>query len=146
MSHYRFQFFVVLILDVVSALTARYAFESGRFLMLLISIFSLALAGYFFIKLMQQRVGIVVNITWIALGTINVTVASWIVFAERINWMQGLAMAVIVTGLMIMEYFAPDEAVEFSDSAELVSLQPEVKVKIKPSRSKAKNKISLSDS
>ena len=64
---------------------------------------SLAVAGYFFMKLLEEEVGILVTITWIALGTINVTVAGWIVFGEKLSWFQAVAIATIVTGLILIE-------------------------------------------
>lgn len=108
-KRYRLHFAAVLILDIVSALTARHAFNTDSNLFLIFSMLSLALAGYFFIRLMEDEVGIIVNATWIALGTMNVTIASFLVFGEKISWLQGLGMALIVTGLILTDYFSPKE-------------------------------------
>jgi len=148
---YRLHFAIVLLLDIVSALSARYAFESGSTLFLILSMVSLSMAGYFFIKLMQEEVGIVVNITWVALGTINVTVASWLAFGEKISWMQGLAMAVIVTGLTLMEYCAPDEepakeAVKTQAIIEAERLEKGSSIKIESIGLKKKKQTSINHS
>lgn len=109
---YHLHFAAVLCLDILSALTARYAFNSESTLFLIISMLTLATAGYFFIKLMEDEVGIIVNATWIALGTINVTLASYLVFGEKITWLQGLGMAFIVIGLILTDYYSPKELPE----------------------------------
>jgi len=112
MSRYRIHLPIVLMLDVVSALSARFAFESGHWFFLMVSIVSLSLAGYFFICLMQDEVGIIVNATWVALGAMNVTLASYLVYGESITWLQGLAMVLIVLGLIFVEYFSPKNSAD----------------------------------
>ena len=121
MSNYKIHFAIVLILDVVSALSARHAFNSDSLLFLVISIVSLSVAGYFFIRLMQDEVGIIVNATWVALGAMNVTLASFFVFGETLSWIQILGMTLIVTGLILVEYFAPPETSAPEPSPELIS-------------------------
>lgn len=103
------QLIIVLILDVVSALTARYSYNIDSDFYLIISMVSLAMAGYFFMQLLNHKVTIIVNAIWIALGTINVTIASYLVFNEALSWMQVIGMSVIVIGLILIEAFAPDE-------------------------------------
>lgn len=108
-SSYRLHFAAVLILDVLNSLTARYAFETKSNFFLVISIISLILAGYFFIRLLQDRVGIIVNATWIALGTTSVTLASYLIYNEKITWLQALGMAFVVIGIIVTEYYSPAE-------------------------------------
>ncbi len=116
MKKYRVHFAIVLIMDVVSALTARSAFESGSTILLIFSMLSLSIAGYFFIQLMKDGVGIILNVTWVALGTINVTVAGYLAFGETISFFQGIGMAVIVSGLILTEIYAPPDADETFES------------------------------
>lgn len=105
------KFIPLLILDVVSALAARYSYNNGDFLFLVIAMASLAVAGYLFMKLLSENVTIVINAIWVALGAINVTLASYLVFGETISLLQGAGIALIVFGLVVIDYFnQPKEA------------------------------------
>ncbi len=109
MTRYYLTFILVLALDVTNSLTARYAFNNGSRLFLILSILSIMIAGYFFIRLMDKKVGIVVNATWIALGTASVTVATFLVYNERLIVFQGLGMGEIVFGVVIRDLSVPPE-------------------------------------
>lgn len=114
---YRLHFILVLFFDLSSATTARYAYNSGELVFVFLSMLSLAGAGYFFIKLMEDEVGILVNALWIALGAINVTVASYFLFDEKISLLQGLGMAFVVTGLILTQVYAPSPSTEVKKNA-----------------------------
>lgn len=129
MRGYRFTFFIVLLADVVSALSARLAYDQNSALYLWISVFSLMLAAYFVIRLMEYRSGILVNISWLALGTINVTLASYFAFGERISLSQGLAMLLIVFGLALMEFFSHSEQVTLEPLVN-PNLSPEIEFRL----------------
>lgn len=102
-------FAVVLVLDVVSALSARQAYNTESTFYLLVAMLSLAAAGYFFIKLLDAKVTIIINAIWIALGSINVTIASYLVFGETLTWTQVAGMVITILGLIFLEMFAPNE-------------------------------------
>lgn len=111
MNNYRLHFIIVLTMDVSNSLSARQAFNTGSLFFLILSMICLAVAGYFFIRLMEDQVGIIVNATWIALGATSVTVASYFVYGEMISWLQAFGMLLIVTGIIMTEYYSP-KAVE----------------------------------
>lgn len=112
MNNYRLHFIVVLAMDVSNSLSARQAFNTGSLFFLILSMICLAVAGYFFIRLMEDQVGIIVNATWIALGTTSVTVASYFVYGEVITWLQAMGMLLIVAGIIMTEYYSPKEVEE----------------------------------
>lgn len=112
MNNRKVLFIGALIVDVVSAMTGRLAFDYQSSFFLAISMLSLAAIGYFFIRLMKEYVSIILNVTLLALGAINVTVFSFLFFNERITWFQGLGMAVIVIGLILIQVYAPKEEVK----------------------------------
>lgn len=104
LSFYR-KFIVIVILDVISALAARYAFNHDSLIFMIISITSIPLAAYFFMSILPERITIVVNAIWIALGSINVTLASYLVFGEKITLKQAMGMLIIILGLITIEAF-----------------------------------------
>jgi multidrug transporter EmrE-like cation transporter len=150
---YGYRLILVLLFDFSSAMNARFAFESGSTLFLFFSMASLVAAGYFFIRLMENNVGIIVNAVWIALGAITVTVGGYLLFGEKISWMQGVGMAVIVVGLILMEVYSTPEDSSELELSDLVAkegipkdlddaTEPEIQLKITPSNSiKTKDKI-----
>lgn len=115
MSFYK-KFVLIVVLDVVSALTARQAYNAESVVFLILSIASITLAGWLFIKLLNERVTIVVNAVWIALGAINVTLASYLVFGETLTWLQAVGMATIVAGLITIELTNSSEEEEIHTS------------------------------
>ncbi len=98
---------VVLAMDVVSALSARVAYNSESLFLTVIAMLSLSIAGYFFIRLLNENITIVVNAIWIALGSINVTFASYIVFGEKLTSSQILGLVITITGLIILNTAKP---------------------------------------
>lgn len=125
MQNYRIHFFFVLIFDAVSALTARQAFNTGKFSFTILAVVSLIFAGYFFMRLMEDEVGIIVNAIWIALGAINVTLASYFLFNEKLTWSQVAGMVVIIIGLILTQVYAPPHNVKSEKSNDKLPLIPE---------------------
>lgn len=107
---------VVLILDIVNAWAAgnsHGAFVAGEttagYWWLLLSAASIGFAGYMFIKLLNEKITVIVNAFWIALGALNVALVGFLVFGETLDWLQILGMVAIVAGLIIVEATTPDE-------------------------------------
>lgn len=107
MQRYRIHFLFVLFFDACSALLGRQAYNSHQLSFAFLTVISLMFAGYFFMKLMEDEVGIIVNALWIALGAINVTVASYFVFGEKLTVFQFLGMFIIIVGLILTQVYAP---------------------------------------
>ena len=91
-----------------SALTGRYAYNEESVLFTIISIASLVLAGVFFMRILRIRVTILANTLWMGLGALCVTLASYLIFGERISPLQGLGMACIIAGAVLIQSYSPD--------------------------------------
>jgi len=106
-----FIFIFLILLDLITVLSARYAYNENNSLFLLFSILSLTMAGYLFIKLLKYELTVVLNILWIAFSTLVVTIFSYFFFNESISLMQGGGMLTIVFGLFLIELYADPEPV-----------------------------------
>lgn len=111
----------VLALDVVSALTARQAYNTDSLFFTILAMASLALAGYFFIKLLDEHVTVIINSIWIALGSINVTLAGFLVFGEKVTKIQIFGMVITIAGLIFLDLFAPNEPKGTDDKTHLAT-------------------------
>ncbi len=104
---YRFNLIMVLMLDLLRALAARYAYNTENMVFVAISALSMMGAGFFFIRLMKEEVGIIANALWIALGVVDITLASYFLFGEKLSLLQGAGMTTIVIGLIMTQAYAP---------------------------------------
>ncbi len=95
---------IIVVLDLVTALMARYAYNEGETWAVIVSMLALTLAGYFFIKTLETHVTALLNAIWIGLGTTLVTISSFFIFGEIISTSQGLALITIVIGLALVGY------------------------------------------
>lgn len=127
MTH-KIRFAIVLALDIASALSARQAFNQDSAFFMALSVITLTLAGYFFIQLMKGRVGMIVNITWVALGTMNVTLASYLVFGETVTAVQGLGMVLIVAGIILTEFFGNSDSKKTEPQKRLAKAQEKIMI------------------
>ncbi|PIQ79127.1 hypothetical protein COV81_03100 [Candidatus Peregrinibacteria bacterium CG11_big_fil_rev_8_21_14_0_20_41_10] len=102
---YSFYLYLIIIicLDVITALSARQAFESGNLWFLLLAIISLTIAGSVFIKTLSYRSTAIVNVLWIGLATLFVIFASYLAFHEIPTTTQAIGMAIILAGIITME-------------------------------------------
>lgn len=99
---FSFKLIWILSFDVLSAVFGRFYEQTLELPYAILSILSLILAGYGFIMTLQNRVTILMNALWIALGTLNVTLASYLLFGETLNWTQGIGIILIVLGVILL--------------------------------------------
>ena len=95
---------IIIILDLVSVLSIRNAYENENLIFLIIGIICLGLAGYFFIKILNHGITVVLNALWIAMSSILVAIAGYLLFDEEISLTQGIGMAIVVIGVIASNY------------------------------------------
>lgn len=86
------------------ALLARVAFDQNSTLALIGALACIVVAAHFFMKLLSYQVTAALNALWIGLGTLLITVVSYFLFHEAISLQQGIAMLVIVLGVVLVGY------------------------------------------
>lgn len=63
------------------------------------------LAAFFLLSQSLQRglaLGVAYGI-WAAVGVALVALAGWVLFAERLTWVQGAGIALVIAGVMALE-------------------------------------------
>jgi len=109
--NFRFYLLTLILLDVTTAIFARYSFITNSNIFIFFSILSLTTAGYIFMKTLNFKQTAIVNAIWIALGSILVSITSYILFDEALTIIQIAGMAIIIIGLIIME-ISPKKIIE----------------------------------
>lgn len=106
-----FNLSILLVLDLIMALLARFAFDEGSTLALIGSMITIIIAAHFFMKLLKNQVTAILNALWIGLGTVLVTIASYLIFDESITTQQLLAMIIVVIGVALVGYESPPKPI-----------------------------------
>ncbi|MEK7145949.1 MAG: SMR family transporter [Patescibacteria group bacterium] len=94
---------LIIFLDVVTALTARLAYEIDEWWPVVISVLAICFAAPIFMKLLKEEVTAVVSILWIGGGVLAVAITSFFVFDETLSTQQILGMLLMAVGLVLTQ-------------------------------------------
>jgi len=89
-------------LDVIAVIAARYYVEKKRNYILMISLICFSLSVLVFEELLQFSVTAVINILWVSLSNIFITILCYFLFKEKINRKQALGMVAILAGVLLV--------------------------------------------
>lgn len=94
---------ILVALDVVTALTARWAHESGEIWPVAISILAICFAAPIFMKLLKEEVTAIVSVLWIGGGVLAVAITSFLIFDEVLSGQQIIGMVLMAVGLVLTQ-------------------------------------------
>lgn len=99
-------FAVLLILltlfDIIAVISARYHVEKKRQAFRWISFLFFGLSVWIAMQMMEFRSTAIVNLLWVSLSTVFITITCYFLFGERINRWQGLGMILIMVGMAFL--------------------------------------------
>lgn len=92
------------ILDLVGLTSAKFWYLKGHFFYLAISMACFALAAVMIAFSLRYQGVAIVNIIWMALSAILVTVAGYLIFKEPIALYQFIGILIILFGLIVVQW------------------------------------------
>jgi len=96
-------FLLLSVVDVGAVISGRYYVFSKNKLFLIISLVCFGFSAYLFYLLMAFKSTAIVNLLWVSLSTIFISMISYFLFKEKITWGQSVGMFFIILGIIIME-------------------------------------------
>jgi len=118
-----FNLAVLILMDLIMAMSARMAHNTGNNWYLVISIGAICFAGYLFIKLLNNKITAVLNLIWIGCGTVLITLAGYFIFGEKLTYTQGAGMLLIFGGLIMMEVFAEETEAAVACNSDVIEME-----------------------
>ncbi len=101
--NYYLLIFCIAVLDASAILCSRFYHEYKQNWMLAFALSLFAASGFVYVKLLAYAVTAVINIIYIGLSTITVTVVCYFLFKEKLNWQQIIGILLIVTGITFLK-------------------------------------------
>lgn len=95
---------LITLLDLVAAISAKFWSINKNPLLLLATILLFGGAGAIFALSLRENGMAIVNILWIALSAVAVTIAGIFMFKENIALIQMAGIAVVIVGLILINY------------------------------------------
>ncbi|MDD2807407.1 MAG: hypothetical protein PHW95_02725 [Patescibacteria group bacterium] len=95
---------IISLLDLAAIVSAKFWVISKNNLYLTLTVLLCATAGFFFARSLQFEGIAITNIIWGALSSILVTAAGYFIFREIITPWQFVAMAIILVGLVMINW------------------------------------------
>lgn len=93
---------VIIILDIIASITAKYYSLTKHPLLLVATFIVLGSAGVVFAKSLKYEGVAITNILWIACSIIAVTLIGYLYFNENITGIQMAGIVVIILGLVMV--------------------------------------------
>jgi len=93
---------LVIVCDVVGSIFAKLWSIHQKPTLLVLNMLFYALTGLFFSLTLRHHGLAVANTLWVATAAIFIALSGFIVFKEQIHLVQGLGMAIIVLGLVLV--------------------------------------------
>ncbi|MBC8417958.1 MAG: multidrug transporter subunit MdtJ [Desulfobacterales bacterium] len=109
--YYWFFMFLAIITEVAGTLTMKYGSETGNYLGLAI-MFVMITASYWFLSIAIKKIPLAVAYgTWESIGLVLIAVFSFFLFGENLGILKILAIALVISGIVLMERntISPDE-------------------------------------
>ena len=102
MYHWFFMFLAI-ITEVVGTLAMKYGSETGNYLGLA-AMYVMLIASYWFLAIAIKRIPLAVAYgTWESIGLVLIAVFSFFLFGESLGILKILAIALILSGIILME-------------------------------------------
>lgn len=93
---------VIVVLDILAAIAAKYYNITKHPLLLVATFIALGSAGIVFAKSLKYEGMAIVNVLWIAFSIIFITLIGYIYFKETITGLQMAGIVVITLGLVMI--------------------------------------------
>jgi len=100
---YWFILFVAIIAEVTGTLAMKYGSETGNYLGLA-AMFVMITTSYWLLAIAIKRIPLAVAYgTWESIGLVLIAVFSFLLFGESLGILKILAIALIISGILLME-------------------------------------------
>ncbi|PIQ79128.1 hypothetical protein COV81_03105 [Candidatus Peregrinibacteria bacterium CG11_big_fil_rev_8_21_14_0_20_41_10] len=93
---------ILTILDIIAVMSARYYVEKKRVGYLVLSLAGFATSGYLFYLLMGYSITSIINLLWVSVSTVIITLLGYLIFKEKVTIGQGIGMALVIIGMVIL--------------------------------------------
>ena len=94
----------IAIFDLIAVVMVKMWHLKGNLLYLIASMIAFAVTAVFAGLSLKYEGIAIVNVLWVSLSTILVTIVGYYIFKESISIQQFIGMAIILLGLIIVEY------------------------------------------
>ena len=92
----------IALFDLLAVFFGKIALITGRSLYIALCCLSFAIAGYFFALSLKYENVAIVNVLWIALSIILVTLMGHFIFNEQLSRLDILGMAIVMVGVILL--------------------------------------------
>ncbi len=96
--------FCVAILDLIGMLSAKYFSLKNNYSYIIIAVLCFAAAAVFISLLLRYQTTPIINMLWVSVSTVLVTIFSYFLFKETLSIIQVTGMFIALIGVIMLEW------------------------------------------